>query len=583
MMGTYISPIAILGLQPESVEELTDASIRNASKRLMADIELSESQEIEYNGTKLNKSDIHNLINGFSIPSGKEFHFIIFQNKDLLSFLETGLMDSDLTDICGHNRNFLSFLSPYLAGAFSLQYAQSIENWDAKKIELLNAISPCIQPADLETAYAKAERTLILLSEEIDAISERVSDSDDINLIYEEIISLLGKATEFNLGILPNVFDNELDEVSLSLRSVGISLHNDGDMTKEATKIAHIAFRFARSPSVKEKLEKDLRTLRELGVKAAERDKKFRADILSILTNVNAGITEHGRNGIDMGKLSQMFDDVFTLEIIELIKDDGNSKFKESVCQDVVRIIKNFGYKRSKKIAEKFQPIFESSNESAQQFENAIISAKSLDRSDAIKGFGTGILRLVFSRLGFFLLIGIGILYVYFTEDSSSTTSSRGTDSEQTISKNYNNQNNTGQRISADDDTEDYILVGQYRCRQYHASRLDDLKPDANMKSRIDSEEAYLNTETDAIEALGARIEYLSSNLESRYIDNTDQYEVDSYNSDVNTYNQLLETHRSRVSRFNYRKSAYSSLISTYNAEIDKYNNYLEKNCTKCK
>lgn len=152
-------------------------------------------------------------------------------------------------------------------------------------------------------------------------------------------------------------------------------------------------------------------------------------------------------------------------------------------------------------------------------------------------------------------LIGGGIVFgvivlVAASDESSSTYSSPST--------------NPTPSYSAPG-TSDDVMVGKYRCSSYNSSRAHDLRPDVS-EATIESESNAIEARIDALNSRGDRIDGM-------YVDEYDQYSVDSYNSEVNSYN-------SAKNRLGNDVTVHEMRLERYNNQVDVYNNFLESNCT---
>ena len=101
----------------------------------------------------------------------------------------------------------------------------------------------------------------------------------------------------------------------------------------------------------------------------------------------------------------------------------------------------------------------------------------------------------VLGVIGFFIIVGL------FSGDSNSTSTTSST--------------NNG-----------LVQVGQYMCSTYYADQADNMAPSSVTKAELDSE-------TDRIDAItNARIAE-KKYLDTTYVDETDQWAIDNYNSRV--------------------------------------------------
>lgn len=111
------------------------------------------------------------------------------------------------------------------------------------------------------------------------------------------------------------------------------------------------------------------------------------------------------------------------------------------------------------------------------------------------------------------------------------------------------------------------VIVGQYSCPSYAATQADSIQPSDSVKLQLDREQTNL-------QARSNRLDIQKNQLDSTYVDETDQSSIDDYNSRVNSYNYGINSYKSDA-------SALSNRIDAYNAQVERYNSYLASNCTK--
>jgi len=128
-----------------------------------------------------------------------------------------------------------------------------------------------------------------------------------------------------------------------------------------------------------------------------------------------------------------------------------------------------------------------------------------------------------------------------------------------------NTSNNPSQGVSAAND----LMSGSgqtFSCASYAYNRAMDLRPDIVTQSQIHSESLALDARTSSLALEKTRIE-------NTYVDEYDQYSIDTYNESIDSFN--LKNNRLKVDIANW-----NARNATFNAKIDTYNNYLDTNCT---
>jgi hypothetical protein len=133
-------------------------------------------------------------------------------------------------------------------------------------------------------------------------------------------------------------------------------------------------------------------------------------------------------------------------------------------------------------------------------------------------------------------------------------------DSSSTSNSNYTSPANTN--------TSNLLSDGgqTFRCSDSNYDRAMQLKPSASLG-------AQLSNESDSLDARIAANKAEKADIEGMYVDKSDQYAIDNYNSRVDAYNNERQSLIIDVNSWTQRHDAYSS-------QVDTYNNFLDTNCS---
>ena len=153
------------------------------------------------------------------------------------------------------------------------------------------------------------------------------------------------------------------------------------------------------------------------------------------------------------------------------------------------------------------------------------------------------------------LIVGGIVLFIgwaIFSDDSGSSSSTTNTYTPPA----------SGQTSNSDDS----VIIGDYRCSRYHYNQAVALDPDET-EAQITAVRNALKYRSNALEQLGNDID------NSDVSENSSQWELDQYNEMVNDYN-------SKLPAYNRDVASLDSRIDRYNTQIEAHNNYLRNNCT---
>ena len=109
----YVNPFNLLSLQVIDPEK-----IKKAKKRLLADIELSETNSIQIHGVIIMKSELLRIIDELDDKDKYDYHSYIFHNNALNNFLSVGslnLFENFRYESIYKVSKFRDFVSPFFA------------------------------------------------------------------------------------------------------------------------------------------------------------------------------------------------------------------------------------------------------------------------------------------------------------------------------------------------------------------------------------------------------------------------------------------------------------------------------------
>lgn len=149
------------------------------------------------------------------------------------------------------------------------------------------------------------------------------------------------------------------------------------------------------------------------------------------------------------------------------------------------------------------------------------------------------------------IIIGCVVLFFGWAIFSGSSDSSSGSSYTPTPSGSSNNLLSEGGQT--------------FRCSDSNYDRAVQLRPSTSLG-------AQLADESDRLDAQIAANKAEKADLESTYVDEDDEYEVDAYNERVDDYNSERQRLITAGNSWDQRSAAFDK-------QIDAYNNFLDTNC----
>jgi tetratricopeptide (TPR) repeat protein len=280
----YLNPYQLLDFTDlESSFDLETKEIQRAKNGLIHEIQLEDGIVSWMPGLTIDRSRLIQVTDELHDEDKKEWHFVVYQNKELLSFLSKGSVDLFLIDeeaspldlllLLEQNDGFAEWLSPIFATQYNQVFSRALETRNADLIEALmdgrRWVRPEHEDVCFEAALRQCEKILEPLRK-IDAEVEKVKTS----LHSVKIALEMGNAAKI-LTLLPAAFQAILSEAASLIRGISVSTnnaHHDPDLAKA---ILNLAKDFAaRAPSVRMKIEQDAKTLDEI-IQREKKDESF--------------------------------------------------------------------------------------------------------------------------------------------------------------------------------------------------------------------------------------------------------------------------------------------------------------------
>lgn len=224
----YISPFHYL---PEDIltEIAVDTNkIKLARKRLLAEIELSDTQSIFINNKELTKFDIVSLFDSLNDTQLLTIHFAIFKDKPLLNFLE----NATIPPIFNFSKNpklnteeAIQFISPYYKEVLSEIINKAIATKDTNFLNQFFNYNHLLTNEDSFEIHEQITKKLAIINTQIKLLKKRI---DEQNKITKQEIEVLQIPTTITLlNCLPNDFDSLREDIANNLNNLGCSLINN--------------------------------------------------------------------------------------------------------------------------------------------------------------------------------------------------------------------------------------------------------------------------------------------------------------------------------------------------------------------
>lgn len=259
----YINPFDLLNIQSENLSDIDSSTIRRAKKNLLADIELSDNDTINHNGIELTKSDCIRAIDDLDHKDKNEFHYFIFKNPDLNSFLTNGnlrFFKTYKSESIYKLPEFLDFISPFFTFQYDKQLSLNYKKRNIDNVKLLLSTKPITNEDSRELCFKGTYTTIKEIENEIIALNKNITDkkSTFIENNFNGLATLIAKKVEVELlNILPIYFQSLRNSLAQTIRNLARDINNDPyNNYKPAYEIIDIANNVSTDGLIKQTISK---------------------------------------------------------------------------------------------------------------------------------------------------------------------------------------------------------------------------------------------------------------------------------------------------------------------------------------
>lgn len=229
----YLSPFHILpdGIE---IENLTNKKVlKQARKLVLAEFELQGTTTIIINNQAFDKDAVLKYFEALEKDTNLHFHAEIYNNKALLSFLETSDIHTYKAAVIRieniqykrEDDGFLSFIAPYFTQNFSELFAKAIRQNDILVLDiLLEKEFPLPQRFEVN-AYQSVYRWYYSKLRIVESIEQKLGRKEFV--LSNEINDLIDFEFIETFNRLPTYFYNIRDRYAFQLYEIVVLLNNE--------------------------------------------------------------------------------------------------------------------------------------------------------------------------------------------------------------------------------------------------------------------------------------------------------------------------------------------------------------------
>ena len=283
----YINPYELLEITPENLSDVNSTTIKRAKKKLLAEIELGDTDTIIHQDIELNKSDCIRAIDDLDNKDKSEFHFFIYQHKHLKRFLTSGkisFFDNYQAESIYKLPEFLDFISQFFSEQYDKVLLDNFKKWNQQAVSKILSVKPITNEAYFEKCFKSTHSFIKELEEEIRKFTKDI-ESNKSQFISKKFVGLdnaiLEKVNVPLLNLLPSYFSNVRNQLAKSICDLAIEINNEHKVYEYSYKIIDIANNIETDGLCKQRIIKNYYTLKSnytSGLPKTETPKKETAE-----------------------------------------------------------------------------------------------------------------------------------------------------------------------------------------------------------------------------------------------------------------------------------------------------------------
>lgn len=266
----YLNPYELLKITAVNLFDVDSRSIIREKKKLLQEIELSDTASIAHNGIELTKADCIRAVDDLDDKNKREFHFFIFQNKPLNDFLTNASLtffERFQVESIYKLPEFLDFISPYFASQYDKILADNFRTQNIKAVSKILSVKPITNDLYHESCYKGVYSFIRNIDSEITHHIKEIESNKNtfVKSDFSEYPPLIKEKVNIELiNILPSYFQSLRNQLAQTIRSLARDINNDPyNKYKPAYEIIEIASKLNTDGLVKQTITKGYYTIKK--------------------------------------------------------------------------------------------------------------------------------------------------------------------------------------------------------------------------------------------------------------------------------------------------------------------------------
>lgn len=271
----YMNPFELINPSDDlDIDDFDPKTIQKLKKGLLQEIDLEDGAVPWLPGITVDKSRAIGLCDELMDDTKREYHWLVYSNKPLLSFLSNGSHEHFLVHetsseigtieiIEDADSGFQDWLGDLFVPQFDRVLCKAIDAGNLVVLECLLDGRRWVPPSHADRCFQNVRRAI---DRRLQALRDANNRADDEKPSVRQVQGLLNQGNLLGImNLLPSFFEDFQNEAVHQLRGIAISSFNTHDDAELARQIVELAreFRF-RSADATRHIDEDIRQIEKL-------------------------------------------------------------------------------------------------------------------------------------------------------------------------------------------------------------------------------------------------------------------------------------------------------------------------------
>lgn len=252
----FINPIEVLALSTNNEDAADLAQLKKAKRRIQAEIDLSDDGYLIYHGRKLTLTDCEPAFGEVENSESYNFYKSLIAAPKLNSFLAAGgtsIFSELKSESVFTDSGFINFISPYFSKRYNQALLSAFESNNQDGLAKVVRFNLLVSASDLDACFKSVYLIMQSHTREVEEAAAKIKAGDyatDNSRVINLVKNTIGSFPAELLNLLPDYFQNTVNNHAQALRNLGVQHYNKSDETGTAIPLLELAVGLRAEPLV---------------------------------------------------------------------------------------------------------------------------------------------------------------------------------------------------------------------------------------------------------------------------------------------------------------------------------------------